>query len=50
MARRISSVSDAVEGTDQAAADVLTSANDLAHQSEVLRHEVGGFLSQIRAA
>jgi methyl-accepting chemotaxis protein len=50
MARRITSVSDAVEGTDQAAAEVLTSANDLAHQSEVLRNEVGGFLSQIRAA
>jgi hypothetical protein len=50
MATRITSVTNAVEGTHQEAAGVLTSANDLAHQSDVLRSEVGGFLSQIRAA
>ena len=50
VAGRIDSVSNAAQGTGEAASAVLTSANDLAKQSDILHNEVTLFLTQVRAA
>ncbi len=50
MKSRIAGVSNGIQGTDAAASEVLTAADDLAGQSQALRGEVGAFLSQVRAA
>jgi methyl-accepting chemotaxis protein len=46
----IAGVSDAVSQTGQAAEDVLAAAGQLARQAESLRHEVTGFLAEMRTA
>jgi methyl-accepting chemotaxis protein len=48
--RTIASVDDAAKATGFAASNVLSSARELAEQSESLRNEIGQFLAGIRAA
>ncbi|MCI0755201.1 methyl-accepting chemotaxis protein [Teichococcus vastitatis] len=48
--RNIGAVSQAADDTGQAAGDVLQAAGELSRQSERLRGEVAGFLSEVKAA
>jgi methyl-accepting chemotaxis protein len=48
--RNISGVNQAAEASSASANQVLSSANELAKQSEKLRHEMDRFLATIRAA
>jgi methyl-accepting chemotaxis protein len=50
VASNITGVREAIEQTGAAAGDVLESAGQLSRQSELLRGEVGKFLSGLRAA
>jgi methyl-accepting chemotaxis protein len=50
VASNITGVREATEQTGAAAGDVLESAGQLSRQSELLRGEVGKFLSGLRAA
>jgi methyl-accepting chemotaxis protein len=44
----IGGVSKAAAATGTAASDVLAAAGDLAHQSDALHNEVGGFIAKVR--
>jgi methyl-accepting chemotaxis protein len=50
VATNIAGVNEAVEETGNAAAEVLTAADDLSRQADKLRANVNGFLDKIRAA
>ena len=50
VATNIAGVNEAVEDTGNAAAEVLTAADDLSRQADKLRANVNGFLDKIRAA
>ena len=50
VAANIAGVNEAVEETGNAAAEVLTAADDLSRQADRLRANVNGFLDKIRAA
>jgi methyl-accepting chemotaxis protein len=49
VATRIGGISNASSGTGAAAGEVLSVANDLAKQSQVLQNAVGQFLTKVRA-
>ena len=46
----VAGVASAASGASAGSAQVLGAASDLARQAAALRHEVGGFLAQVRAA